>query len=150
MSMTWDGAGEMEGDAATARQLAKAGGRAEGPIPAEKKKAKASSKRGRGRPSRDALAAELSAELAKVRSMLKESGENLLTRLDGELVTLARYLSGQGLPDEKPVLPPAEALSEMILQARALKVKPHKGRVKDLARIQGLLETLASGMPPGA
>jgi hypothetical protein len=149
MSMTWDGVGGMEGGAATARQLAKTGGRSEDPVPAEKKKAKASSKRGRGRPSRDALAAELAAELAKVRSMLKESGENLLTRLDGELVTLARYLNGQGLHDEKPVLPPAEALSEMTLQARALKVKPHKGRVKDLGRIEDLLETLASSMPPG-
>ena len=150
MSVTWDEADERGVSAAAVRQIGMAGGKSEEPLPAEKKKGKGSHKRGRGRPSRETLAAELAAELAKVRSMLKESGENLLARLDGDLVTLAQYLNGQGLPDEKPLLPPAEALSEMILQARALKVKPHKGRVKDLGRIDELLKTLASGMPPGA
>lgn len=150
MTIAWDGTGMMEGRAAPALKLAKAGGRSTEAIPLEKKKAKATRKRDKEKPGRDALAAELAAELAKVRSMLKESSENLMTRLDGELVALSRYLNGEGLPDEKPQLPAAGALSEMIAQARALKVKPHKGRVKDLGRIEGLLKSLSSGMPPGA
>jgi hypothetical protein len=37
----------------------------------------------------------------------------------------------------------------MLAEARALKVKPKKGRVKDLGRIEVLLGSLASKMPPG-
>jgi hypothetical protein len=114
-----------------------------------KKKGKAVRKKGAcPKPGREALAAELAVELARVRGLLKESGENLLARLDGEIVQLARYLSGQDLPDEKPLLPPPGRLSEMIARAKALKVKPQKGRVKDVGRIAELMKSLASGMPP--
>ena len=37
----------------------------------------------------------------------------------------------------------ARAQAQMLLEARALKVKPHKGRAKDLTRIEDLVSRLA-------
>jgi hypothetical protein len=38
----------------------------------------------------------------------------------------------------------------MLADIKALKVKPKKGRVKDLGRIETLLESLSARIPPGA
>jgi len=132
------------------RALAMGRGGRQGDPSAKGKRRKASPKRGQAKkPGAPELAAELSVELANVRSLLKESSENLMTRLDGQLVGLMQYLNGKGVAEEKPLLPPPGALSEMIARAKAIKVKPHKGRVKDLGRIEDLLDCLAAGMPPG-
>lgn len=54
------------------------------------------------------------------------------------------------MPEEVAVLPSTRLMAAMLAQIRALKVKPHKGRVKDLARIEALLEALSAKMPPGS
>ena len=102
------------------------------------------------KPSRQALGRQASQEMAKLRPILKDIGSALLDRLDGELAGLARSLDGEDLHGERPVLPQPPVLIAMLADIKALKVKPKKGRVKDLGRIEALLESLSARMPPGA
>ena len=96
------------------------------------------------------LGRQTAAELYKLRALLKEVGSGVVDRLDGEIASLALFLDGQNLPGEKPVLPRAGALKAMLNCFQGLKVKPKKGRVKDLARIEALLTALSAKMPPGS
>jgi hypothetical protein len=100
--------------------------------------------------SRQELGRQVAQELSKLRPILKEAGTALLDRLDGELAGLTLSLDGRGVSGETPVLPRALALFAMLADVKALKVKPSKGRVKDLRRIEALLESLSARIPPGA
>jgi len=102
------------------------------------------------KPSRQELAQQVSQELVKLRPILKDISSALLDRLDGELAVLSRALAGEGGSDDLPSLPRASILSGMLGDIHALKVKPKKGRVKDLGRIEVLLESLSGRMPPEA
>lgn len=102
------------------------------------------------KPSRQALSRQASQEMAKLRPILKDIGSALLDRLDGELAGLARSLGGEDLHGERPVLPQPPVLIAMLADIKALKVKPKKGRVKDLGRLETLLESLSARIPPGA
>jgi len=86
----------------------------------------------------------------KLRPILKDIGTALLDRLDGELAVLSRGLAGESVSDDAPALPRAPVLSGMLADIQALKVKPRKGRVKDLGRIETLLESLHAQMPSEA
>jgi len=86
----------------------------------------------------------------KLRPILKDIGTALLDRLDGELAGLSRSLTGEGLSGDPPNLPRAPILSGMLSDIQALKMKPKKGRVKDLGRIEVLLESLSGRIPPEA
>ncbi len=99
---------------------------------------------------RTEVAREVAQELHKLRPVMREIGGTLLDRLDGQLAGLALYLEGQSLPLERTPLPPGRALAAMLAAVKALKNKPKKGRAKDLARIEALLESLTAKMPPGA
>ncbi len=112
-------------------------------------KAKSSAKK-LANPAREDAARQVARELSKLRSVLKEVGSAVVDRLDGEAAALALFLDGDRLPEEKPILPCAGALKAMTALLAALKVKPKKGRVKDLARIEALLSGLAAKTPPGA
>jgi hypothetical protein len=70
--------------------------------------------------------------------------------LDGELAILSRGLAGEGLSDEPPSLPRVPILSGMLADVQTLNVKPKKGRLKDLRRVEVLLESLIRRMPPEA
>lgn len=102
------------------------------------------------KPSRQALSRQASQEMAKLRPILKDIGNALVDRLDGELAGLARSLGGEDLHGERPVLPQPPVLIAMLADIKALKVKPKKGRVKDLGRLETLLESLSARIPPGA
>jgi hypothetical protein len=99
-------------------------------------------------PSQQALARQVSQELAKLRPILKDIGSALLDRLDGELAVLSLGLAGEAVSGDLPDLPRAPILSGMLADIQALKVKPKKGRVKDLGRLEALLESLSRRMPP--
>jgi hypothetical protein len=102
------------------------------------------------KPSRQALGRQASQEMEKLRPILKDIGGALLDRLDGELAGLARSLGGEDLHGERPLLPQPPVLIAMLADIKALKVKPKKGRVKDLGRLETLLESLSARIPPGA
>ena len=110
----------------------------------------AKKRKGAKKPSRQELSRQASQELAKLRPILKEVGAALVDRLDGELAGLALSLRGEGLHGERPVLPQLPILIAMLADIKALKLKPKKGRVKDLGRIEILLESLSARIPPGA
>ena len=116
------------------------------------KNAAGKAKTGRaGKPSRRDLGRQVSQELLmRLRPIFKDVGSALLHRLDGELAGLAHTLNGGGISGEAPVLPQTPILNAMLDDIRALKVKPKKGRVKDLRRIEALLESLAARIPPEA
>ena len=102
------------------------------------------------KPSRRELALQVSQETAKLRPILKDIGAAFLDRLDGELAILSRGLAGEGLSGEPPSLPRVPILSGMLADVQTLHVKPKKGRLKDLGRIEVLLESLIRRMPPEA
>ena len=119
--------------------------------PAPKGKAKAA---GAGSAAADgrrrALGLAAAEELQAARGLLREAGEAVQVRLDAELAAMASYLRGEELEGERPRLPSPRTLAAMVEACRALKVKPKKGRVKDLARIEALLKALSAMMPPEA
>jgi hypothetical protein len=96
------------------------------------------------------MSREVSQELLKLRPLLRDVGSALLDRLDGELVGLASSLGGESLHGNAPALPETAVLSEMLTDIQALKVKPKKGRLKDLRRLEALLEALSARIPPEA
>ncbi len=98
--------------------------------------------------SRQDVGRQVAQELLKLRPILKEAGAALLDRLDGELAGLTLALDGQDVAGERPVLPRASVLCSMFADIKALKLKPRKGRVKDLRRIEALLESLSTRIPP--
>jgi len=93
------------------------------------------------------LGKQVSLELLKLRPVVKEIGTRLLDHLDGELAGLALSLEGKDLHGESPALPRSRTLSAMLADIKAMKVKPKKGRIKDLRRIEALLESLHVRMP---
>ncbi len=93
---------------------------------------------------------QVAAELHKLRPLLKEIAANLTDRLDGQLAGLALFLEGEAMPEEVAILPNSRLLAAMLAQIKALRIKPKKGRVKDLARIEALLEGLSAKVPPGS
>ncbi len=104
------------------------------------KRARKASRREAGR--------QVAEELLKLRPILKEISVALQDRLDGELAGLTLALDGQDVAGQPPVLPRSSILCNMFADIKALKVKPKKGRVKDLRRIEALLESLAARLPP--
>jgi hypothetical protein len=98
-------------------------------------------------PARHRLGRQISLELLKLRPVVKEAGTTLLARLDGDLAGLALALGGEKLHGESPARPRPSVLAAMLANIRAVKVKPKKGRVKDLWRIEALLESLLAQMP---
>lgn len=95
---------------------------------------------------RQELGRKVAQELLKFRPILKDVGTALLDRLDGDLAGLALWLNGEGLLGDPHVLPSPSVLSAMLADISGLKVKPKKGRVKDLRRIEALLELLSARM----
>ena len=113
-------------------------GKNEKALPSQKPKARAVKRE-------EALA--LAREVERARGLVREVGEAVCARLEGRAAALVQVLTGEGLP-EAPVLPPAERLKRLRRIAAGLRVKPPKGRVKDLARLESLLEVLEEALLP--
>ncbi|MGC8762588.1 MAG: hypothetical protein ACP5VN_02975 [Acidobacteriota bacterium] len=104
-------------------------------------------KKPKARPGKREEALALAREVERARGLVREVGEAVSARLEGRAAALFQALTGEGLP-EPPVLPPAERLRRLRRAAAALKVKPSKGRVKDLARLEAFLEALEEVLLP--
>lgn len=89
----------------------------------------------------------LALEVERARVLVREVGEAVLARLEGRAAALHQALTGEGLP-EAPSLPRAERLRRLRQVAAGLKVKPAKGRVKDLARLEALFDALEEILSP--
>ncbi|HYR03285.1 MAG TPA: hypothetical protein VES58_08075 [Syntrophobacteria bacterium] len=89
------------------------------------------------------LQAELTAELRQLRSLVRDVGESFILRREGEIETLIDYLLA--LPAGK-VKAEAPVLLRMV---RNLKVKPAKGRLKDVKDMDRLIGALMEALIEG-
>lgn len=63
-------------------------------------------------------------------------------RLTAELAELIRRATAEALPEARPRKIPGRTAAAMVDIARDLRLKPKKGRLKDLARIERALNQL--------
>lgn len=85
---------------------------------------------------KEALLQELVAELKHLRGLVREVGENFILRREGEIETVISYLDGipgSRLKHEAP---------QWLREIRAMKMKPGKGRLKDVKGIDELIDDL--------
>lgn len=80
---------------------------------------------------------ELVQELKHLRGLVRETGEHFILRREGEIETIISHLD-----DVTPVILKSEA-PNWLNEIRSLKLKPAKGRLKDLRGIEELIEELA-------
>lgn len=88
--------------------------------------------------SSDELRQTLFEELRSLRQTVREAGEAFILRKEGEIEALVSYLLE---------IRPAQVEKfgrSWLRESRELSIKPTKGRIKDLRRIDGLLEDLLS------
>lgn len=79
---------------------------------------------------------ELEQELKHLRAELRETGENFILRREGEIETILSYLASLSRKSVREELP------EWLRELHRLKLKPAKGRLKDLKEIDRIIEHL--------
>lgn len=105
-------------------------------------------RKGNGGPG-DELRDEVAGELKLLCSVVREIGESFILRREGEIESLLGCLAA--LPRKRL----RESAPEWLRELHRLKVKPHKGRLRDLKELDrligGLLEQFLELQPePGA
>jgi hypothetical protein len=81
---------------------------------------------------------ELAGELRHLRASVREVGESFILRMEGEIETLISHLAAV------PTTLLKRESSAWLREIRDLKLKPAKGRLKDLKGIDGLIEALTN------
>jgi hypothetical protein len=84
-----------------------------------------------------AVLEELVQELKHLRGLVRETGEQFILRREGEIETIISNLAA---------VPAGKVRSEapgLLHEIRSLKLKPAKGRIKDLKGLDNLIEELA-------
>ena len=87
--------------------------------------------------SRAAVMEELAGELRHLRAAVREVGENFILRKEGELETLTTLL------ETVPTTVLKRESAGWLHEIRKLDLKPAKGRLKDLKRIDALIAELS-------
>ena len=85
----------------------------------------------------EAIQEELCRELVRLRSLVREVGENFMLSREGDIETIICHLDD---------VPPAMLRTEVpwsVKEIQKLKLKPAKGRLKDMKSIDELIENLA-------
>jgi hypothetical protein len=91
------------------------------------------------------LAAELSRELHSLRSNFESIIEKYSLNVKSQIEEMVQKLDMKKQPaNEKIPLPKRKNIEKMISKIQKLKIKPEKGRQKDVRRIQGILDELSS------
>lgn len=83
---------------------------------------------------------EFEQELKHLRAVVRDAGTNFILRREGEIETLLSYLAS--LP-RKSV---REEVPDWVQELHRLKLKPAKGRLKDLKEIDRIIEKLMDGL----
>jgi hypothetical protein len=97
---------------------------------------------------RDELAKEVATELKALRASLDEMVEHYRLRAGAQIDELLQAVEGKPALAERAAVP-ASALSQSMLEVlKEARLKPRKGRAKDFARMQELLEELVALLPP--
>ena len=85
----------------------------------------------------EAVREDLVRELRHLRVTVREVGENFILRREGEIETII------GLLATIPASPLKKEAPDWLHEIRELKLKPAKGRLKDLKELDELIEELA-------
>jgi len=85
----------------------------------------------------EAVREDLVRELKNLRVTVREVGENFILRREGEIETIV------GLLATIPAAPLKKEAPDWLHEIRELKLKPVKGRLKDLKELDTLIEELA-------
>jgi len=93
---------------------------------------------------RQALSA-LSTELVNLRLQFREALQHFSLREDSQLLEWIRVLDGQA--GEPTAVPSAKTALALRKRLQRLKLKPRKGRLKDLAAVHAALKSIARRLP---
>lgn len=137
--MQWTGYEGEEAQTGAAAAPEKAVGRKKSKTKAEKKAVK----RQRSLERRLQATAALIQELNSLRSVLKEIAQQLTLKQDAQLMQLIQALEGNRSPASEDSLPATKRLAALLKKVQDLKLKPKKGRLKDLVHLSRLLDALA-------
>jgi len=90
------------------------------------------------KPSRKAAREMLLIETRRLRAMFSEIAEHYVANTEGKIASIIDAVEARTLPVEK--------IDGMLKAVRDLRVKPQKGRRKDLSRIEKAAETLLKAL----
>lgn len=79
----------------------------------------------------------LESELTRLRAVVHEIGEACVTNLEAEIIQIAG-----GVEEVREDLRDDGGITRMLEEIQALKVKPEKGRMKDLKKVDELIDRL--------
>jgi hypothetical protein len=94
--------------------------------------------KGTKRVTNGAIREELVQELKHLRGLVRETGEQFILRREGEIETIISHLAA---------VPAGKLRGEapgLLHGIRCLRLKPDKGRIKDMKGLNGLIEELAN------
>ncbi len=89
-------------------------------------------------------AAELAAELKNLRAEIKEPMKHVSLRIDSGIVGTLHVLEKKQTPGALCSLPGVKTSAQMTKKLRALKIKPGKGRLKDIAQVEQIVEKITN------
>ena len=92
-------------------------------------------------------AADLASELKKLRATLKEIVQQVSLGIDTRIADTLLVLEKKQTPGELNVLPRSKASLQLTKKLQGLKLKPARGKLKDIAYISRLVEKIAGKMP---
>jgi len=97
---------------------------------------------------REELAREVATELKALRATLDEMLEHYRLRSGAQIDELLQAVEGNAALPERSALPAAAVAQAMLDVLKDARLKPRKGRAKDFARLQELLDELVAQLPP--
>jgi len=86
-------------------------------------------------------------KLKWLRSSLKEVLEKFELKRSSQIAEMIRTLEGKDIIAETPRPPRTKDIKRMIAKIESLKIKPQKGRAKDLRRIQRYIKEFTQIFP---
>jgi hypothetical protein len=95
-------------------------------------------KKGKGPTTSNMVREELAQELKHLRGLVREVGENFILRREGEIETIIANLAAISPRKLRAAAP------GLLHDIRTLRLKPAKGRLKDLKGIDELIEDLTN------
>ena len=96
---------------------------------------------------REELARDVATELKALRTALDEMVEHYRLRAGAQIDELLQAVEGKPALAERSALPAAALSQSMLELLKEARLKPRKGRAKDFARLQDLLEDLVELLP---
>jgi hypothetical protein len=95
----------------------------------------------------DPVSGKLVQELHALRSTIDVIIDHYGMNVKARVEEMLRTLEGKDVIGEDQPHPDKKAIEKMLLKVRDMKVKPKKGRLKDLKRIGALLDELSKLFP---